>query len=105
MVYVSYNWDNGSCNLEISSPGGDSVAAEIAEPDNTINNVFDIIPTGEDNALVFASTQKGRRYYELGLSSGKIINADSKEYEWLDLDRLEDIITGTDGNIYCRTAS
>jgi len=105
MVYVSYNWDNGSCSLEISSPSGDSIAAEIAEPDNSINNVFDIIPTGEDDALVFASTQKGRRYYELSLSSGNIVEADSKEYEWLDPDRLEDIITGTDGNIYCRTTS
>ena len=54
------------------------------------------------NALIYAFTSKGKGYYELNLDSGKIQDADAKNYEWIDLDKIGSTIVSSAGDLYSK---
>jgi ABC-type glycerol-3-phosphate transport system substrate-binding protein len=92
----------GSYKIKISSPEGNTIESSLKQLGTSIQ-IEGMFPIDNDNALIYADTSKGRGYYELDLDSGKIQDADAKNYEWIDLDKIGSTIVSSAGDLYSRT--
>ena len=102
---IEARWDdgngNGSFSLKITAPDGGVSSAEIKENGTNINNIK-MLPLSDTKALFITHSSKGYLYFELDLTNNKVSEADSQEYEWINLNKLQTSIISTDGKIYCR---
>ena len=91
-----------------------SGTVKVTAPDGTVNS-FDFKETGEDRyieAVIALSdtkvvipvfSMKGYIYYELDLTTNKLKTGKEKDYKWLDVENLDEITTGVDGQVYSCT--
>lgn len=97
-----FSGDEGGYEITVRSPEGGSVTSDLKEFGTSFTSI-EILPLSGTKAMILTDTSKGKRYYELDLISGLISIADSEEYEWMDLDKIEAALIGSDGKLYCRT--
>ena len=99
-----FSGDEGGYEITVRSPEGGAVTSDLKEFGTSIS-IIEILPLSGTKAMILTDTSKGKRYYELDLISGQISIADSEEYEWMDLDKIESALIGSDGKLYCRTGT
>ena len=98
---TDWSSDYSISKLMITDPDNSKHEVLINEDDKSnVYDVYIIIPLEDNNALVCASTDSGSKLYDLNLNSKEISEADSKEYEWLNPDKLSSAQIGSDGAIY-----
>lgn len=97
-----FSGDEGGYEITVRSPEGGSVTSDLKEFGTSFSSI-EILPLSGTKAMILTDTSKGKRYYELDLISGQISIADFEEYEWMDLDKIESALIGSDGKLYCRT--
>lgn len=104
LVEAIDDFSNGevSYKIKISSPEGNTIESSLKQLGTSIQ-IEGMFPIDNDNALIYANTSKGKGYYELDLDSGKIQDADAKNYEWIDLDKIGSTIVSSSGDLYSRT--
>ena len=105
-VETSINWDNNDNAyyiLYVVSPDGSKQKLELKESGSNIYDIPLILLTGEDKAVIFASTERDSKYYELDLKTATTQPVDGKDYEWIDLDSIYNSFNGKDGNVYYTT--
>ena len=102
LVDAKQLWDNYShYDINIKSPDGKTSTIEMNEVGTDIY-VSAVLAIDEKTALIPASTSKGKRFYILDLINNELTTAKNKEYEWLDIDNLNNSFTGSDGEVYYR---
>ncbi len=104
-IQVSMNWntDTPEGYLYVTDPAGNEKEIKIEDGNTTIYSVDNIIPKGEDKAIVFLGADIGYDYLELDLKSGKLKKLNPKEFDWLDSFSISNMTSGSDGNIYSAT--
>ena len=106
-IEVEIIWaDNSSCSsyVNIKAPDGNMNSVEFSELGSQMY-VDAVLSIDDTKALVLVSTNKGHRYYELDLETGKLTQASEKDYEWLDANKLGQFFLGSDGIVYCRNSN
>ena len=100
-IQVSINWDTypPEGHLFVTDPAGNEKAIKIEEGSN-LYSVENIIPKGEDKAVVFLALDLGYDYLELDLKKSELKKLDPTEFDWLDSYSISNMINGSDGNIY-----
>ena len=105
-VDISFVWDEPAfVKLTICSSDGQQRVVQIKDP---VKNVYDIpviIPLSETTALVPASGDGSKFYYELNLQTGMLTPVDEKEYEWIDLNHMYGCYSSDDGSVYFSTGT
>lgn len=104
-IQVSMNWntDPPEGYLYVTDSAGNEKKIKIEDGNTTIYSVDNIIPKGEDKAIVFLGADIGYDYLELDLKSGKLKKLNPKEFDWLDSYSISNMTGGSDGNIYSST--
>ena len=92
--------DNAYYVLDITAPDGSTKRVELKEDGRVLCFTPVFIPLGKTEALIYVVTDVEDLYYKLDLETGKITKLNAKDYEWLNLAYMNDIVTGSDGNIY-----
>lgn len=92
----------GSYKIKISSPEGNTIESSLKQLGTSIQ-IEGMFLIDKGNALIYAFTSKGKGYYELNLDSGKIQDADEKNYEWIDLDKIGSTIVSSAGDLYSKS--
>lgn len=103
-IEVEIIWDdNSNCSsyVNVKSPDGNMNSVEFKELGNQMY-VDAVLRIDDTKALVLISTNKGHRFYELDLASGKLTQARDKDYEWLDVNKIGQFFLGSDGIVYCQ---
>lgn len=67
------------------------------------SDVTAVLSLNDTTALVIVNTDGRTDYYELDLVSGELIQADSKEYDWIDEEKIYNSFSGNDGMLYIET--
>lgn len=102
-VETSMNWDNNDNAyyvLYITDPDGDRDKIKLKESGANIYDIPVILYTGDDKAVVVASTDSSSIYYELDLKNASTEKVEEKDFEWLDMDNLYNTFTASDGTVY-----
>ena len=104
-ILVSTNWDADTPEgyLFVTDPSGNEKKIKIEDGNNYIYSVDNIVPNGEDKAVVFLGVDLGYDYFELDLKNGRLKKLDPKEFNWLDSFSISTMTNGSDGNIYSAT--
>ena len=104
-IQVSINWntDPPEGYLFMTDPSGNEKKIRIEDGNSYIYSVDNIVPKGEDKAIVFLGVDLGYDYFELDLKSGKLKKLDPAEFNWLDSSSIANMTSGSDGKIYSAT--
>ena len=104
-IRVSQNWDTDTPEgyLFVTDLSGNEKEIKIEDGNTYIYSVDNIIPRGDDKAVVFLGVDLGYDYFELDLKKGKLKKLDPKEFNWLDSYSISNMTGGLDGNIYSAT--
>ena len=104
-IQVSMNWDTDTPEgyLFVTDPAGNEKEIKIEDGNTYIYSVDNIVPRGEDKAVVFLGVDLGYDYFELDLKKGKLKKLNSTEFSWLDSFSISNMTNGSDGNIYSAT--
>ena len=106
-VEVEMNWDDNdrsSAVITCKSPDGKAEPVELNEPGTDIY-VHAVLAISDTTAVVPVMTDKGGRFYELDITTNKLEQVSSKNYEWLDINELGEAFTGSDGQVYIKTST
>lgn len=96
----------GFGRLVVTSSKGNPEEIIIKEEGVDFYKIPIVLPLSESSILVPVITDDGNRFYELNLKTTEVRSLESKDYEWLDLnlvDELRDCRYGTDGKTYYTT--
>ena len=96
----------GFGRLVVTSSKGNPEEIIIKEEGVDFYKIPIVLPLSESSILVPVITDDGNRFYELNLKTTEVRSLESKDYEWLDLnlvDELRDCCYGTDGKTYYTT--
>ena len=104
-IQVSINWntDPPEGYLYVTDPSGNEKKIRIEDGNSYIYSVDNIVPKGEDKAVVFLGVDLGYDYFELDLKRGTLKKQDPEEFDWLDSFSISNMFNGSDGNIYSAT--
>ena len=104
-IQVSINWntDPPEGYLYVTDPSGNEKKIRIEDGNSYIYSVDNIVPKGEDKAVVFLGVDFGYDYFELDLKKGRLKKLDPTEFNWLDSFSISSMTGGSDGNIYSAT--
>ena len=100
------NWEEGneySYSVYVTKGDGETQTFELKTDKVSLYDIPIILQLGEDKFLAAASSDDGKRYFEINLQTGKASEADSKAYEWLDIDQIGTAVPGADGVVYAST--
>ena len=90
------------CNIKTISPDGKVSDIEIKKEGKSIY-IYTVLALSDTKALLPATIGKEKGYYELDLTNNELIEADAKDYEWINGALLSDYVLGSDGMVYFKT--
>lgn len=96
----------GFGRLVVTSSKGNPEEIIIKEEGVDFYKIPIVMPLSDSSILIPVITDKGNRLYELNLITTEVKSLESKDYEWLDLnlvDEIRDCRYGTDGKTYYTT--
>lgn len=91
------------CFLKICSPDGSEKEVEFKSPDENYYEAPAIFALDDTTALVPIPLSKGYKYYELDLTTCEYTECDAKDYDWLDLDKIQHCYSSPEGYVYYTT--
>ena len=95
----------GGYTLQITTPDGVSQDVSFPEVDSGLGFIYFFAKKNANTIVIPARNDAGDNFFfELDLKSLSISQADSKEYEWLDLTRCSNAFNGSDNFVYARTS-
>ena len=100
-VVRAWESDQEIFTLNIHFPNGNVKEAVVSGNDTVIFGIALILPLSDTKALICAESERNYLFYVLDTESTSVTAADSKEYEWLDINVLtSNRLNGTDGKVY-----
>ena len=104
-IQVSINWnmDPPEGYLFVTDPSGNEKEIKIEDGNTYMFSVENIVPRGEDKAVVLLGANLGYDYFELDLKKGSLKKLNPAEFDWLDSYSISNMTGGSDGNIYSAT--
>ena len=100
-VSVSMNWyDYEFYTLTITAPDGSSTTADISKPGKNVYDVYSVLPLEDNKALIPASIESEKAFFELDLKSATLTEVNAKDYEWLNTTYLYSAFAASDGMVY-----
>ena len=91
--------------LYVTSPDGNTHQIDVKDNEQDYYDIPIVLSKDENTAVVPVSCDSGYAFFEIDLKTNKLTPADSKEYEWLDLEQCYSPFTGKDGFVYFTSPS
>lgn len=91
------------CPLKVYLPNRSVIDIDVAVPGEDVYEVPVVLAIDNDTALIPAAMERSYKFFKLDLATGNLSEVNSKDYEWLDVDRLLHSFNGSDGNVYFST--
>ena len=98
--YGSNTGDDAYFLLDIKAPDGTVKRIELKEEGKGLYMQPRFVPVSKTETLVYTMGGGGEYFYKLDLTSGKLTKQDAKDYEWLNMSAMYDMVMGSDGNLY-----
>lgn len=95
--------DKHSFPIRVCLPDGTTKDVNIVDSEKELYEVVFVSALDGFTALISVATNKGYSFCVLDLNTFCIYNANEKDYEWLDVSKLNHSYNGSDGNIYFTT--
>ena len=100
------NWEEGdqyTYTVYVTKDDGETQTFELKADKTSLYDIPVILQLGEEKFLAAASSDSGKRFFEIDLQKGKASEADSKNYDWLDIDQIGTTVPGAEGVVYAST--
>lgn len=105
-IGTELNWtDNNqySYSVYVTKDDGETKSFELKADKANLYDIPVVFQLGEDKFLVAATSDDGKRFFEVDLQAGKASEADAKKYDWLDIDQIGTTVAGAEGVVYAST--
>ena len=88
--------------LKIISSEGEECSVKLKKDPIDLNSTSVILPIDEDKLLVpFTQTSDNNPvFFEVDVKTGKAVEVDAKDYDWIDFKRISNVFGGSDGQVY-----
>ena len=102
---MNFEGTSASYNLFFYSPDGKETMAEVKKDGVNISDLSTFIPMENNKFLAICTSGVDKLFFEIDLTTGDVKEVDSKEYSWLNIQYMQSIFAGKDGNLYYTTLS
>ena len=93
-------------SLDIYSSNGKECKVKLKKERKDLNTTSIILPLDEDKLLVpFTQTSDSIPvFFEVDVKTGKAVEVDGKDYDWIDFKSIKNVFSSKDGNAYFTTS-
>lgn len=102
---MDWSTANAAYIIFVYSADGSMRQVDIRENGKDYYDIPVILPLSETTALIPVNTDGEYVYFELNLNTLALTEADSKEYEWINLDECYSPFISSDSKVYFNTSS
>ena len=100
-VSASMNWyDFEFYTLTITAPDGSYETVDLSKPGKNVYDLYGILPLDDNKALVPASIESEKAFFELDLKAATLTEVDAKSYDWINTTYLYNSFAASDGMVY-----
>lgn len=89
--------------MRVYSPDGSMKQVDVKDPVEGVYDIPVVFALDETTVLFPAAMNRDYKYFKLDLNTCELTEVNSADYSWVELDQLESIFNGSDGNVYFTT--